>query len=117
MLPAAADVREAGTQEQRGFFLRLAGALKDLRLSVTGTAGWKAAQVTRGGVALEEVDMTTMASLRVPGLYLAGEVLDWDGPCGGYNLDFAWRTGMTAGRAMAEAALRERTDGAAPSRA
>lgn len=59
--------------------------------------------MTCGGVALGEVDFKTMASRRVPGLYLAGEVLDIDGVTGGFNFQNAWTTGYLAGRAMAEA--------------
>ena len=67
-----------------------------------GRKGWKEAQVTKGGVSLSEICSFTMESLIVHGLYFAGEVLDYDGPCGGYNLNNAWVTGIKAGRAMAE---------------
>ena len=83
----------------------LARRLKDLRFTVSGTKGWNDAQVTRGGVVLEEVNMETMESEILPGLYFAGEVLDYDGPCGGWNLHFAWLTGLRAGRAMAESVM------------
>jgi len=79
--------------------------LKDLRFAVSGTKGWNDAQVTRGGVVLDEVNPETMESKILPGLYFAGEILDYDGPCGGWNLHFAWQTGLKAGRAMAEAAM------------
>ena len=78
----------------------LAGAITAFPLPVTGTQGFKNAQVTRGGVSLGEVDPESMASRLVDGLYLAGEVLDVDGPCGGYNLHFAFASGLTAARAM-----------------
>jgi hypothetical protein len=84
----------------------LAYLLKHLSFQVTGTKGWNDAQVTRGGVALEEVDEQTMESAIVPGVYFAGEILDYDGPCGGYNLHFAWKSGVLAGRSMAEAVVR-----------
>jgi predicted flavoprotein YhiN len=58
-------------------------------------------EVTAGGVALTEVDPTTMASRKVAGLYLCGEVLDIDGPIGGYNLQAAFSTGYVAGEAAA----------------
>lgn len=80
-----------------------AALLKDLRFTVSGTKGWNDAQVTRGGVVLEEVKEDTMESKLVEGLYFAGEVLDYDGPCGGWNLHYAWQTGLRAGRAMTEA--------------
>ena len=66
-----------------------------------GLKGWGFAQVTRGGVPLSETDAEGGSRI-VPGLYFAGEALDFDGPCGGYNLNHAWRTGMAAGRAMAD---------------
>lgn len=76
---------------------RLAASLKRLRLPLTGTLGFEKAEVTAGGVSLDEVDSRTMASRRVPGLYLAGEILDVDGPIGGYNFQAAWSTGWLAG--------------------
>ena len=67
-----------------------------------GTKGWKIAQCTAGGVLLDEIHSKTMESKIVDGLYFAGEVLDYDGPCGGYNLQNAWETGIIAGKAMAD---------------
>ena len=60
--------------------------------------GFLQAQVVAGGVDTTEVDPGTMASRLVPGLYFAGEVLDIDGICGGYNLQWAWASGFVAGR-------------------
>lgn len=79
----------------------LAEAIAAFPLPVTGTQGFKSAQVTRGGLLLDEVDPATMASRRFDGLYIAGETLDVDGPCGGYNLHFAFASGLTAAKAMA----------------
>ena len=76
--------------------------LKRLRLPITGTLGFGKAEVTAGGVALEEVDSSTMQSKRVPGLFIAGELLDLDGPIGGYNFQAALSTGWLAGQAAAE---------------
>ncbi len=70
---------------------------KDLCFPVTGTRGWKTAQVTRGGVRLEEVDPETFESSLCKGLYITGELLDYDGPCGGFNLNWAFYTGLAAG--------------------
>lgn len=67
-------------------------------LPVTGTQGFKNAQVTRGGIALDEVDPLTMASRLFDGLYILGETLDVDGPCGGYNLHFAFAGALTAAK-------------------
>ena len=80
---------------------RLVGCVKRLRLGVTGTLGFGKAEVTAGGVVLDEVDSRTMQSKRAPGLYLAGEVLDLDGPIGGYNFQAAWSTGWLAGSCAA----------------
>ena len=79
----------------------LASALKTWRFAVEGTLPWTQAQVTGGGVPLAEVKTEGCASLRCPGLYLSGEVLDAAGDCGGFNLQWAWATGIAAGRAAA----------------
>ncbi|MSU77283.1 MAG: aminoacetone oxidase family FAD-binding enzyme [Gemmataceae bacterium] len=76
---------------------RLARMLKHLPIPLTGTLGFEKAEVTAGGVALDEVDSRTMQSKRTPGLFFAGEILDLDGPIGGYNFQAAWSTGWLAG--------------------
>jgi predicted flavoprotein YhiN len=63
--------------------------------------GFAKAEVTAGGVSLGEVSSQTMASKLVPGLYLAGEVLDLDGPIGGFNFQAAFSTGYLAGSSLA----------------
>ena len=77
----------------------MAALSKALNFTVTGSKGWKQAQVTCGGVALDEVTENYGSKL-VPGLFFAGEVLDYDGPCGGYNIGFAIKSGKLAGEAM-----------------
>ena len=72
----------------------LSRAVRDLRLSLSGVRGFDAAQVTAGGIDASEFDPVTMESRLVPGLYAAGELLDVDGDCGGYNLLFAFATGL-----------------------
>jgi predicted Rossmann fold flavoprotein len=79
---------------------RLVGRLKLLPVALTGTLGFKKAEVTAGGIAVDEVDSRTMQSKKLPGLYLAGEILDLDGPIGGYNFQAAWSTGWLAGSSM-----------------
>lgn len=76
----------------------LARAICDFSLPVQGTRGFDAAQVTAGGITPSEFDPATMQSCLCPGLYAAGEVLDVDGGCGGYNLMFAAASGWLAGR-------------------
>ena len=80
---------------------RIAHAIQDFSLSVVGTMGFDAAQVTAGGIRTEEFNPSTMESRLVPGLFAAGEVLDIDGDCGGYNLQWAWASGYLAGKAAA----------------
>lgn len=81
--------------------VRLVGCVKRLPLAVTGTLGFGKAEVTAGGVVLEEVDSRSLLSKRVPGLYIAGELLDLDGPIGGYNFQAAFSTGWLAGQSAA----------------
>lgn len=88
------------TREERK---RVVAACKDLRLPVAGTLGFAKAEVTSGGVALDEVDPATLESLLRPGLHFAGEVLDLDGLIGGYNFQAAWSTGWLAGDVAARA--------------
>lgn len=78
--------------------LKLVAGVKRLRLPLAGTLGFEKAEVTAGGVSLDEVDSRTMQSKRQPGLYFAGEVLDLDGWIGGYNFQSAWSTGWLAGK-------------------
>lgn len=94
----AVDRRVAGlSKDERGKLIR---SLKGLPIPITGTLGFKKAEVTAGGVALDEVDSRTMQSKKVPGLFIAGEVLDLDGPIGGYNFQAAWSTGWLAGESV-----------------
>jgi predicted Rossmann fold flavoprotein len=76
---------------------RLVQQLKTLRLPLTGTLGFKKAEVTAGGIPLEEIDSRTMQSKCMARLFVAGEVLDLDGPIGGYNFQAAFSTGWLAG--------------------
>ncbi|MCX5644759.1 MAG: NAD(P)/FAD-dependent oxidoreductase [Phycisphaerae bacterium] len=84
---------------------QLVRVLKSLPLCVTGTEPIAKATVTHGGVSREEIDPRTMESKIRPGLFFAGEVIDLDGPCGGYNLQMCWSTGALAGRSAARTLL------------
>jgi predicted Rossmann fold flavoprotein len=88
-----------GTRDRR----RLAAILARTPVALVGSDGWEKAMVTRGGVALRDVDPDTLASRLVAGLLLAGEVLDLDGPCGGFNLQWAFASGFLAGDSAAGA--------------
>ena len=79
--------------------------LQNTRLSVKGVRDFEYCQVSAGGVPVIEVNPRTLESLRIQGLYLTGETLDVVGPCGGYNLQFAFSSGALAGKAAAAASL------------
>lgn len=87
---------ELGREDRR----RLVTALKRTRIPVSGTLGFEKAEITAGGVALDEVDPRTMQSRIVPNLFLAGEILDLDGPIGGFNFQAAFSTGWLAGSSV-----------------
>ena len=76
----------------------IAHQMRHFTLPVTGTCGFDQAQVTAGGLRCDEFDPQTMCSRLVPGFYACGEVLDVDGDCGGYNLQWAWSSGHLAGQ-------------------
>ena len=78
---------------------RLVAALTAFSLPIKTERGWNYAEVTAGGVPLDEVNFRTMESKLVQGLYLVGEILDCDGRIGGFNFQWAWATGYLAGRA------------------
>ena len=75
----------------------LAENITSFKLDIIGTNSFDKAQVCSGGIPLNEIDVNDMQSLKVKGLYIIGELLDVDGDCGGYNLEWAWITGMIAG--------------------
>jgi predicted Rossmann fold flavoprotein len=85
---------------------RLVHALTGTRLHVRGSRGYQYAEVTAGGVALDEIDPTTLESRICAGLYLAGEILDVDGRLGGFNFQWAWSSGFVVGQAVAAASNR-----------
>lgn len=81
---------------------KLVSLLFDWRFLVKGSKGFNDAQVTAGGINLKEIDSETMESKIVKGLYFTGEVMDVDGRCGGYNLQWAWSSGYLAGMNASE---------------
>jgi predicted flavoprotein YhiN len=80
---------------------RLSRLFWDWRMPVRGVRGWTNAQATAGGVLTEEISAASMESRLVEGLFFAGEMVDIDGDCGGYNLQWAWASGFLAGRSAA----------------
>ena len=83
----------------------LADRCKCFHVTVTGSKPFEQAQVCAGGVYTKDIRPETMESLLEPGLYFAGEVVDIDGMCGGYNLQWAWSSGHVAGKSAAQAAV------------
>ncbi len=75
----------------------IVNVLKEWKIEVVGHNDWQQAQTTAGGVSVDDIDFKTLESKKVAGLYFAGEVLDIDGDCGGFNLQWAWRSGYVAG--------------------
>ena len=75
----------------------LASVIHDFALRITGTRGFANAQVTSGGVNINEINPLTMQSKLIPGLYFSGEIIDVDGGCGGFNLQWAFASGLLAG--------------------
>lgn len=76
--------------------------MKHWEFEVTGTNNFTFAQTTAGGIDTTEINKGTLESKFVPGLYFAGEVLNVDGDCGGYNLQWAWSSGYAAAKALAD---------------
>jgi predicted flavoprotein YhiN len=104
---AEAMIRQAGLDpERRAAEIgkadrhRLLAAIKRLAIPISGSLGFQKAEVTAGGVSLEEVDSRSMQSKRVPRLFFAGEILDIDGPIGGYNFQAAFSTGYLAAESV-----------------
>lgn len=104
---AVALLRESGIKPEtaagkigEGKLKTLAGKMKEFKIKIVDTNGFDQAQVTAGGIDTTEVDCVTMESKKRKGLYFAGEILDVDGCCGGYNLHWAWATGVLAGRSV-----------------
>lgn len=81
--------------------IKIIETIKDWQFNITGTMSWNNAQVTSGGADTEEFDSNSLESKKVKNLYATGELLDVDGDCGGFNLQWAWSTGFIAGKSAA----------------
>lgn len=97
-IPQTRSINQLSRTERQ----KLLDSLYRFPLKVTEAVGYAKAEVTAGGVNLEEIDFRTMESKKLPGLFFAGEVLDADGRIGGFNFQWAWSSGQTAGRGIAK---------------
>ncbi|MDH5640044.1 MAG: NAD(P)/FAD-dependent oxidoreductase [Nitrospira sp.] len=103
---AGCDTHMASGQLPRKEREHLLAMLTKFPFPITQDRGWNYAEVTAGGVPLEEINYRTMESKLVPGLFLVGEILDCDGRIGGFNFQWAWATGFLSGQAAAGSRLR-----------
>ncbi len=108
---AGVDPKTSGHQLRRDDRKRLALAVTHMTLPVTGDRGFDHAEITAGGVPLAEMRLDTMESRLCPGLHLCGEICDVDGRVGGFNFQWAWASGYTAGVAVGSAQRDERDGG------
>ena len=90
------------SEMDRPLIQRLARTCKHTVVTISDTNGFDNAQICAGGISLKEINENTMESVYAAGLYIVGELLDVDGICGGYNLQWAWSTGMIAGKHAAK---------------
>jgi len=99
---AGCDNETQAGQLKKQTRIKITQTIKALPMSVLRTRSIEEATVTRGGVSFTEINPKTMESIIYPGLFFAGEVIDVDGPCGGYNLQICWSTGALAGACAAK---------------
>jgi len=112
MLPLALEMSETDPDMRagnlnKGTRKKLVNILKNMRLTIDKFAGFERAVITSGGIELKEIDGKTMRSKIVENLYFAGEIIDIDGPTGGFNLQVCWSTGRLAGVSAAAQALNQ----------
>ena len=105
-LPSAKAGLRTGDRFTQEMVPQLCNMLKGMRLTVEGIGDERQCQVRRGGFPVERFSPATCEALDVPGLFVTGEALDIDAPCGGFNLHWAWSSGMLAGRAAADCVAR-----------
>jgi predicted Rossmann fold flavoprotein len=96
------DLEKHAAKISRKERFHLVNLFKHLEMSFDGLFGFEKAMVTSGGISTKEIDSRTMRSKIVDNLYFAGEIIDVDGPTGGYNLQLCWATGFLAGESAAK---------------
>ncbi len=104
----ACESQTAVAQVPRPHRDRVLNALTHFHFPIIGDRGWNVAEVTAGGVPLEEINYRTMESKLIAGLYLLGEMLDCDGRIGGFNFQWAWTTGWLAGESVVRSLLKDK---------
>ena len=93
--------RDCGSLTRAEFEI-LTALIKGWAFPIEGPVGWQNAQITLGGLDLDQFNPLNLESMIIPGVFAAGEILDVDGPCGGYNLQWAWSSGLLAGWSAAK---------------
>ena len=88
---------EISKSDKDGITEKITAGIKDFKLEITGTKGFDSSQVTSGGIDINEINPETMQSKFIKGLYFSGEIIDVDGGCGGFNLQWAFASGLLAG--------------------
>jgi predicted Rossmann fold flavoprotein len=99
LLEAGLDVDQSSRQITKQELFKLVQTIKEFTMPISDTNSFENAQVCAGGVSTKEIDESTMESKLCKNLYLTGELVDVDGTCGGYNLQWAWSSGYVAGTA------------------
>jgi hypothetical protein len=96
------DLEQKPTQLNKRQIYNIIDSMKSLKINITGYHSWQEAQVTAGGIKLTNIDAKNMEILKYKGAFLAGEILDVYGDCGGFNLHWSWTTGWKAGKAASQ---------------
>ena len=99
-------IKKASVRPDADQLISICHSIKNLKLTINGTRSFDQAQICGGGILVSEIDQNTMESRICPDFYLTGELIDIDGICGGYNLQWAWSTGYIAGKNCARKGMR-----------
>jgi predicted flavoprotein YhiN len=99
---ASIDPNDKITTLTKANMKKIASLIKNFTLEVRGDYGFERAQITVGGIALNEIDAATLKLKKMNNAYICGEMMDVDGECGGYNLQWAFASGYLVGKQIAE---------------